>query len=58
VNSTYKSIAVGEQHHRVKACLIKKAVEEASIFDEAHKGDMSKLYSKANNDKVPSQSAT
>jgi HSP90 family molecular chaperone len=44
VNATYKSIAMGEQNHRVKACLIKKAVEETIMFDEAHKGDVSKLY--------------
>jgi HSP90 family molecular chaperone len=45
MNATYKSIAVGEQNHRVKTCLIK--------FDEAHK-----LYSKTDNDNVSSESAT
>ena len=58
VNATYKSIAMGEQNHGVKAYLIKKAVEEAIMFDEAHKGDGSKLYNEADNDNVSSKSAT
>ena len=58
VNATYKSIAMGEQNHGVKACLIKKAAEEAIMFDEAHKGDGSKLYNEADNDNVSSKSAT
>jgi hypothetical protein len=45
-HATYKSIAVGEQNHGVKACIIKKAVKEAIMFDEA------------DNDNVPSKSAT
>jgi hypothetical protein len=47
-----------EVAHRVKACLTKKAVEEAIMFDEAHKGDKSKLYYEADNDDVSSKSAT
>ena len=36
VNATYKSTAVGDKkNHGVKASLIKKAVEGASMFDEA-----------------------
>jgi hypothetical protein len=58
VNTTYKSIDVGEQNHGVKASLIKKAVEEAIMVDEAHKGDVSKLYNEADNDNVSSKSAT
>ena len=58
IDAAYNSIAVGEQNHRVKACLIKKTVEEAIIIDEAHKGDMSKLYSEADNDNVSSKSTT
>jgi hypothetical protein len=45
MSATYKSIAMGEQNHRVKTCLI--------MFDEAHK-----LYSETDNDNVPSKSAT
>jgi hypothetical protein len=45
MNATYKSIALGEQNHGVKTCLI--------MFDEAHK-----LYSKTVNDNVSSKSAT
>jgi hypothetical protein len=45
MNATYKSIAVGEQNHEVKTCLI--------VFDEAHK-----LYSETDNANVFSKSAT
>jgi hypothetical protein len=45
MNTTYKSVAVGEQNHGVKTCLI--------IFDKAHK-----LDSKTDNDNVFSKSAT
>jgi hypothetical protein len=48
-NATYKSVAVGEQHHGVKAYL--------TMFDEAHKGE-SKLYYEADNDDVSRKSAT
>jgi uncharacterized protein YqeY len=42
VNATYKSIAVGdEKNHGVEASLIKKAVEGASMFDEADNDNMS-----------------
>jgi hypothetical protein len=57
VNATYKSIAAGEQNHGVKACLIKMAVEEAIMFDEAHKGDVSKQYNEADNVNMSSKSA-
>jgi HSP90 family molecular chaperone len=36
IDAAYKSIAMGEQNHGAKSCLI--------MFDEAHKGDVSKLY--------------
>jgi HSP90 family molecular chaperone len=45
VNATYKSIAMGEQNHRVKTCLV--------MFDEVHK-----LYSETDNDNVSSKSTT
>ena len=45
MNATYKSIAMGEQNHGVKTCLI--------MFDEAHK-----LYSETDNDNVSSKRAT
>ena len=45
MNATYKSIAVGEQNHRIKTCII--------MFDEAHK-----LYSKTNNENVSRKGAT
>jgi hypothetical protein len=50
MNATYKSIGMGEQNHGVKTCLI--------MFDKAHKGDVSKLYSETDNDNVSSKSAT
>jgi hypothetical protein len=50
MNATYKSIAMGEQNYGVKNCLI--------MFDEAHKGDVSKLYSETDNDTVSCKSAT
>jgi hypothetical protein len=45
MNATYKSIAMGEQNHRIKTCII--------MFDEAHK-----LYSKTNIDNVSRKGAT
>jgi hypothetical protein len=45
MNATYKSIAMREQNHEVKTCLI--------MFDEAHK-----LYSETDNDNVSNKSAT
>ena len=41
---------MGEQYHRIKTCLI--------VFDEAHKGDVSKLYSETDDDNVSSKRAT
>jgi hypothetical protein len=48
VNTTSKSIVIGEQNHGVKAIM----------FDEAYKGDGSKPYNEADNDNVSSKSAT
>jgi hypothetical protein len=48
VNTTCLSIAVEEQNHGFKACLIKVedyiGDEESSMFDEAYNGDVSKLF--------------
>jgi hypothetical protein len=46
-NATYRSIAVGEQNHGVKAYLIEKAVDEAVMFNDAHKEDVPKWYGEA-----------
>jgi hypothetical protein len=48
VNFTSKSIVMGEQNHGV----------EAIMFDEAYKGDGSKLDNEADNDNVSSKSTT
>jgi HSP90 family molecular chaperone len=45
MNATYENIAMEEQNHGVKTCLI--------MFDEAHN-----LYSETDNDNVSSKSAT
>ena len=50
IDAAYKSIATGEQNHGVKTCLI--------MFDEAHKGDVSKLYNETEDDNVSSKRAT
>ena len=50
IDAAYKSIAMGEQNHGVKTCLI--------MFDEAHKGDVSKLYNETDDDNVSSKRAT
>jgi hypothetical protein len=48
VNTTSKSTVIGEQNHGI----------EATMFDEAYKGDGSKLHNEADNDNVSSKSAT
>jgi hypothetical protein len=50
IDAAHKSIAMGEQNHRVKTCFI--------MFDEAHKGDVSKLYSETGDDNESSKRAT
>jgi hypothetical protein len=56
VNSTNKSIAVGEQNHGVKACLTKKAAEEPSCLTRPTTGTSPSCTT--DNDDVSSKSAT
>ena len=56
MNSTNKSIAVGEQNHGVKACLTKKAAEEPSCLTRPTTGTSPSCTT--DNDDVSSKSAT